>query len=92
MNIELLAKETLERRRNYTKFVQDTLVQARKEHPVMHSPLEGFAVLYEEFREFEAEVLKKHIDKTALLMELASVGAMCQRFAEDVLKTVETND
>ena len=89
MNIELLAKETIDGRRSYSKFVQDTLLDARKQHPPMRSILEGFAIIYEEFKEFEEEALKKKIDKTALLLELASVAAMCQRLAEDILRVGE---
>lgn len=89
MNLELLAKQTLEGKRTYTKFLQDTLIQARKEHPVFPSYHHGFAVMMEEFEEFKQEVFKKNVDKTALLLELASIGAMCQRFAEDLLKTTE---
>ncbi len=92
MNIELLAKETLEGRRNYTKFLQDTLRQARKEHPPFHSTHEGLAVIWEEFEELKQEVFKKDIDKIALLMELTSVAAMCQRFAEDLLKLKEKDE
>jgi len=91
MNLELLARETLEGRRSYTKFVENTLSEARKTHAPIKSHLEGFAIIYEEFKEFEAEVLKKNIDKTALFLELTSIAAMCQRFAEDVLKTKEIN-
>lgn len=87
MNLEILAKETLEGRRSYSKLLDNILVESKKVHGPIKSHLEGFAIIYEEFKEFEAEVLKRDLDKTALILELASVGAMCQRFAEDVLKT-----
>jgi len=87
MNLDLLAKDTLEGKRSYQKFVEHTLDDARKQHPVMQSYHEGLAVIMEEFEEFKAEVFRKVIDKKAVLKELASISAMCQRFAEDVLKT-----
>jgi uncharacterized Zn finger protein len=87
MNLDILAKETLEGRRSYKKFVEHTLSDARKQHGDMKSFHEGLAVILEEFEEFKQEVFRKVIDKEAILMELASVSAMCQRFAEDLLRT-----
>jgi hypothetical protein len=87
MNLDILAKETLEGRRSYRKFVEHTLSDARKQHGDMKSFHEGFAVIMEEFEEFKQEVFRKVVDKEAMLKELASISAMCQRFAEDCLRT-----
>ena len=89
MNLELLAKDTLEGKRTYQKFVEHTLSDARKDHGPMKSFHEGFAIIMEEFEEFKQEVFRKNINKEAMLIELASVSAMCQRFAGDLLKTKE---
>lgn len=87
MNLDLLAKDTLAGHRTYQKFVEHTLSEAKKNHSPMNSFHEGLAVIWEEFEEFKQEVFRKEVNKESLLIELASVSAMCQRFAEDVLKT-----
>lgn len=84
MNLEVMARETLEGRRNYKKFVEDTLSEARKLHSTMKSYHEGLAIIMEEFEEFKAEVFKKQPGKLNMLLELAAISAMCQRFAEDL--------
>ena len=87
MNLDMLAKETLEGRRSFKKLVEHNLDDARKQHPPMHSFHEGLCVIWEEFEELKQEVFKKNIDKQAMLKELSQIAACCHRFAEDCLKT-----
>jgi hypothetical protein len=84
MNLEVMATEALEGRRSYKKLVKDTLSEARKIHPTMKSFHEGLAIIMEEFEEFKAEIFKKQQSKLNIILELAQISAMCQRFAEDL--------
>jgi hypothetical protein len=56
-------------------------------HPPFHSAHEAYAVILEELDEFKAEVWKRPEGRDPLVMlkELAQVGAMAQRAAEDLL-------
>ena len=71
----------------FTEMVEKELKRARTLHEPWHSPHEGWAILYEEVDELWDEVRKRAGgDRNALmLLELTQVGAMAQRFAEDVL-------
>lgn len=87
MNLDLLTTDALEGKRSFQKLVEHNLDDARKQHGPIKSMHEGLAILLEEFEEFKQEVFKKNVDKNAILKEVAQLAAMCQRFAEDVLKT-----
>jgi hypothetical protein len=88
MNLNMLAKDTLEGKRSFQKFVEHTLDESRKQFPTIKSLHEGLAVLLENFEGFKSEVFKKLIDKENILAlkELAQISACCQRISEDVLK------
>lgn len=87
MNLDYLAKDTLEGKRSFQKFVEHTLEDVRKQDPSIRSFHEGLAIMLEKFEEFKHEVFKKNVDKVEMLKQLASVAACCQRLSEDMLKT-----
>lgn len=71
---------------SFESLVSAELESARKKHALLNSAHEGYAVILEELDEFKAWVWKKREqrDKAAMLKELVSVAAMCQRTAEDI--------
>ncbi len=60
------------------------LEKAIAKHGPMRSPLEGWAVIHEEYRELETEVMKQHPDKQAMFKEALQVAAMGLRFLVDL--------
>lgn len=71
---------------SFDSLVSAELQSARKKHAPLNSAHEGYAVILEELDEFKEWVWKKREqrDRAAMLKELVSVGAMCQRLAEDI--------
>lgn len=67
----------------FAELVADCLAFARAKHGPMQSLHEGLAVIWEEFEEMKAEVFRQKVSPDDVLIELASVAAMCQRMAED---------
>jgi len=67
--------------------VATEVARARAAYPPMHSPHEGLAVLQEEVHELQQEVYRKQSlhDPAAMYDECVQIGAMAQRFAEDLL-------
>jgi DNA-directed RNA polymerase subunit N (RpoN/RPB10) len=91
MNLDMLAKDTLEGRRSFQKFVEHTSDEVKKQFPTIKSLHEGLAFLLENFEEFKKEVFKKTVDKETVLKNLALISSCCQRLSEDVLKTKNVN-
>jgi hypothetical protein len=60
------------------------LERARSIHAPMHSPHEGWAVLYEELDELWEEVREKKPDIGRMRKEAIQLAAMALRFVEDV--------
>jgi len=76
--------------KNFQSLVEKTLEFSRNKYPTpIHSPHEGFGILLEEFEELKTEIFAKH-NKASILVELASVAAVCQRLAEDVMYAPHT--
>lgn len=74
----------------FPKFVAAELARARQKFPAHHSDHEAYAVLLEEVEEAWAEV-KRHKglgreteEASRMLSELVQIGAMAQRWAEDL--------
>jgi hypothetical protein len=70
-------------RKPFDELVSDVLAYSRAKHGPMQSLHEGLAVIWEEFEEMKAEVFRQKVSPDDVLIELASVAAMCQRMAED---------
>lgn len=68
----------------FPELVATELARARTKHAPMGTIHEGYAVLLEEVDELWAEIKRRNPDRSDILGELVQVGAMCQRFAEDV--------
>ena len=71
----------------FTEMVEKELKRARTLHEPWHSAHEGWAILYEEVDELWDEVRRKAGGNRddRMLHEIVQIGAMAQRFAEDVL-------
>jgi hypothetical protein len=68
----------------FPQLVQEVLDFARKEHPVpFHGLYEGLGVLLKEQDQLQCAIFRGKNSKDVLI-ELASVAAMCQRIAEDI--------
>lgn len=68
----------------WTEVVEYALAFARNKHPEpFHSVYEGFGVLEKESHQLRQAIFEKR-DSQDILVELASVAAMCQRIAEDI--------
>jgi len=85
MNLDQIVTDVLAKKRTFPELVKFDLHNARQKHARMYSAHEGLAVIWEEFEEFKQEVFKQKLDPDATIRELASIAAMCQRFAEDCL-------
>lgn len=74
----------------WTEVVEYALAFARNKHPEpFHSVYEGFGVLEKESHQLRQAIFEKRDYGSgdysqAILVELASVAAMCQRMAEDL--------
>jgi len=86
MNLDQIVTDVLNKKRIFPELVKFELHNARQKHARMYSPHEGLAIIWEEFEELKQEVFKQKNDPNATIRELASIAAMCQRFAEDCLK------
>ena len=62
------------------------LINARKEHPAMHSGHEGWAVIKEELDELWEEVRKRDQDRAARYLEAKQTAAMAIRFMREVCR------
>ena len=72
---------------NFTKLVTDELRRAREQFPKpFNSAHEGIAVVREEFEELWEEVRRNPRDPQKMRNECVQLGAMVQRFFEDVLE------
>jgi hypothetical protein len=72
----------------FTAEVEGEITRARCLHPWRYPTLHhGYAVLLEEVEEFKDEVFRKseNRDYLAMYKELAQIGAMAQRIAEDII-------
>lgn len=58
-------------------------VRARKKWPLFASAHEGWGVLREEYKELEAEIMKKSPDRSTMAKEAMQVGAMAIRIIQD---------
>jgi uncharacterized protein YfdQ (DUF2303 family) len=65
--------------------VKKKLAAMRAKFPPIHSPHEGLALVWEEFRELRKDVMKRKRkgDPLRLLNELVDLAAICEMFAED---------
>lgn len=71
---------------HFAQRVRAELARAREKHPGgMHTPHEGYAVIFEELCEFFDECRRQKHDPIAMLDELVQVAAMAQRTAEDCI-------
>ena len=70
---------------DFPALVAKELTSSRIKHGPMTTHHEALAVLWEEFEEVKEEVFLKVPHPPTLLAELVQVGAMAQRFAEDIL-------
>lgn len=61
------------------------LAKAREKHRGPASPHEGYAILLEEVDEFWDEVKRQKPDPIQMLKELAQIGVVAQRIAEEVV-------
>lgn len=70
----------------FEDFVRMELVGARRAYPRFASAHEAAAVIEEEYEEFWEEVRRKPGKRnlSRMLAELAQIGAMAQRAAEDL--------
>jgi hypothetical protein len=71
--------------KKFPELVQATLDFAKNKYPhPLHSRHEGLGVLLEELEELKQTIFQKQ-SRCDILVELASVAAVCQRMAEDVI-------
>lgn len=68
----------------FPDLVSRELVRAREGHQPMRNPHEAYGIIMEEVDEFWDEVKRKRLNPLAALKELAQIGAMAQRAAEDL--------
>lgn len=57
--------------------------RARSNYPRFASAHEGWGVLREEYKELEAEIMKKDMDRASMRKEAIQVGAMAIRIIQD---------
>jgi hypothetical protein len=82
-----LPNDVLSGQRSFQDLVRYLLCEHRRTNSaVFRSPHEGLSYIIEKYRKIEAEVFEAK-DKKSNLIALASLAAMCQRFAEDVMHT-----
>lgn len=77
---------------SFAASVRCELARARQKHGPMHSHHEAYAVLLEELDEVWQEVKSQQPDPRRILSELIQVGAICQRWAEDVCGALPPTD
>ena len=68
--------------------VEDEVIEIIEEHGDFHSAHEGYGVLMEEVREFEAEVFKKRAarDPQAMYEELVQIAAVAAKLAITIVE------
>lgn len=71
---------------DFPELMATELGRARRKNSPFRTRHEGLAVIEEEFLELRAEVFRREPHREKLLEELVQVAAMCQRFAEDLLR------
>lgn len=82
--IRLQPTEMVVEEPQFAAAVRHELFVARRQHRGIHSLHEGYAVILEEVRKLEREVFDRTKPTHRIIKELIQVGAMCQRFAEDL--------
>lgn len=80
----------------FRDLVKKSIHANRFKHSIIRSPHEGLGLILEEVNELQEEVFKRNRkdDPLRLLNELVEIAALCEIFAEDVVKIQKriTND